>query len=99
MNLISLHFLSFDEKLVLTVIFNLYMQGHSRCYKGHSGPVTALSDKLLGDGEFKVLATGGEDCTIRLWSMNTRAKKHPLVSTLHGHEKTLSLLSVAWYVP
>lgn len=75
----------------------LYWKGHSRCYKGHSGPVTALADKLLGDGEFKVLATGGEDCTIRLWSMNTRAKKHPLVSTLHGHEKTLSLLSVAWH--
>ncbi|CAM0880118.1 unnamed protein product [Alopecurus aequalis] len=75
----------------------LCWKGHSRCYKGHSGPVTALADKLLGDGEFKVLATGGEDCTIRLWSMNTRAKKHPLVSTLHGHEKTLSVLSVAWH--
>ena len=76
----------------------LCWKGQSRCYKGHSGPVTALADKLLDDGECKILATGGEDCTIRLWSMNTRAKKHPLISTLHGHEKTLSLLSVAWYV-
>ncbi|KAM0848430.1 hypothetical protein ACQ4PT_054386 [Festuca glaucescens] len=77
----------------------LCWKGQSRCYKGHSGPVTALADKLLGDGEFKVLATGSEDCTIRLWSVSTRAKKHPLISTLHGHEKTLSLLSVAWHKP
>ncbi|XBI25494.1 hypothetical protein VPH35_050422 [Triticum aestivum] len=75
----------------------LCWKGQSRCYKGHSGPVTALADKLLDDGECKILATGGEDCTIRLWSMNTRAKKHPLISTLHGHEKTLSHLSVAWH--
>ncbi|KAL5219719.1 hypothetical protein ABZP36_024432 [Zizania latifolia] len=77
----------------------LCWKGHSRCFKGHSGPVTALSDKLLGDGEFKVLASGGEDCTVRLWSMSTRGKNHPLISTFHGHEKTLSLLSVAWHKP
>ncbi|KAF0916042.1 hypothetical protein E2562_000671 [Oryza meyeriana var. granulata] len=77
----------------------LCWKGHSRCFKGHSGPVTALSDKLLGDGEFKVLASGGEDCTVRLWSMSTRGKNHPLLSTFHGHEKTLSLLSVAWHKP
>lgn len=50
------------------------------------------------DGESKVLASGGEDCTIRLWSMSTRAKNHPLIATFHGHEKALSFLSVAWYV-
>ncbi|XP_024314329.1 guanine nucleotide-binding protein subunit beta-like protein isoform X2 [Brachypodium distachyon] len=75
----------------------LCWKGCSRSYKGHSGPVTALADKLLCDGEFKVLATGGEDCAIRLWSMSTKAKSHSLISTLHGHEKTLSLLSVAWH--
>jgi WD40 repeat protein len=58
----------------------------------------ALADKLLVDGEFKVLASGGEDCTIRLWSMSTRAKSRPLVATFHGHEKSLSFLSAAWYV-
>uniref|UniRef100_A0A0D9UXN3 Uncharacterized protein n=1 Tax=Leersia perrieri TaxID=77586 RepID=A0A0D9UXN3_9ORYZ len=77
----------------------LCWKGHSRCFKGHSGPVTALSDKLLGNGEFKVLASGGEDCTVRLWSMSARGKSHPLISTLHGHEKMLSLLSVAWHKP
>lgn len=75
----------------------LCWKGYSRCYKGHSGPVTALADKLLVDGESKVLASGGEDCTIRLWSMSTRAKNHPLLATFHGHEKTLSFLSVAWH--
>ncbi|RLM91880.1 pleiotropic regulator 1-like [Panicum miliaceum] len=73
----------------------LCWKGHSRCYKGHSAPVTALADKLLADGEFKVLASGGEDCTVRLWSMSTRAKNHPLIATFHGHEKALSFLSVA----
>lgn len=77
----------------------LCWKGHSRCFRGHSGPVTALSDKLLGDGEFKLLASGGEDCTVRLWSMSTRGKNHPLISTFHGHEKALSLLSVARHKP
>ncbi|KAK3164096.1 hypothetical protein QOZ80_1AG0012600 [Eleusine coracana subsp. coracana] len=75
----------------------LCWKGNSRCYKGHSGPVTALADRLLVDGEFKVLASGGEDCTIRLWSMSTRAKNRPLMATFHGHEKSLSFLSVAWH--
>ena len=61
-------------------------------------PVTALADKLLVDGESKVLASGGEDCTVRLWSMSTRAKNRPLIATFHGHEKALSFLSVARYV-
>ncbi|PWZ19433.1 hypothetical protein Zm00014a_012623 [Zea mays] len=52
---------------------------------------------LLMDGESKLLASGGEDCTIRLWSMSTRAKNHPLIATFHGHEKALSFLSVAWH--
>ncbi|TVU21476.1 hypothetical protein EJB05_31112 [Eragrostis curvula] len=90
-----------SEKALLTSstdrTIRLCWKGNSRCYKGHSGPVTALADKFLVDGEFKVLASGGEDCTIRLWSMNTRAKNRPLVATLHGHEKSLSFLSVAWH--
>lgn len=90
-----------NEKALVTSstdrTIRLCWKGHSRCYKGHSGPVTALADKLLVDGESKVLASGGEDCTVRLWSMSTRAKNHPLISTFHGHEKTLSFLSVAWH--
>ncbi|KAJ1282230.1 hypothetical protein BS78_03G035600 [Paspalum vaginatum] len=90
-----------NEKALVTSstdrTIRLCWKGHSRCYKGHSGPVTALADKLLVDGESKILASGGEDCTIRLWSMSTRAKNHPLIATFHGHEKTLSFLSVAWH--
>ncbi|RCV25010.1 hypothetical protein SETIT_5G132500v2 [Setaria italica] len=88
-----------NEKALVTSstdrTIRLCWKGHSRCYKGHSAPVTALVDKLLVDGESKVLASGGEDCTIRLWSMSTRAKNHPLIATFHGHEKALSFLSVA----
>ncbi|CAO2181185.1 unnamed protein product [Urochloa humidicola] len=88
-----------DEKALITSstdrTIRLCWKGHLCCYKGHSAPVTALADKLLVDGESKVLASGGEDCTIRLWSMGTRAKNRPLIATFHGHEKALSFLSVA----
>ncbi|XP_002457213.1 katanin p80 WD40 repeat-containing subunit B1 [Sorghum bicolor] len=90
-----------NEKALVTSstdrTIRLCWKGYSRCYKGHSAPVTALADRLLIDGESKVLASGGEDCTIRLWSMSTRAKNHPLIATFHGHEKALSFLSVAWH--
>ncbi|XP_072998742.1 uncharacterized protein [Typha latifolia] len=76
----------------------LWSKGRSqRCFKGHSGPVTALADKLLGEGGSKVLASGGEDCTVRLWSVSSSGKRHPLILTYHGHERTLSFLSVAWH--
>ncbi|CAO2193984.1 unnamed protein product [Urochloa humidicola] len=88
-----------DEKALITSstdrTIRLCWKGHSRCYKGHSAPVTALADNFLVDSESKVLASGGEDCTIRLWSMGTRAKNRPLIATFHGHEKALSFLSVA----
>lgn len=90
-----------NEKALVTSstdrTIRLCWKGYSRCYKGHSAPVTALADRLLMDGESKLLASGGEDCTIRLWSMSTRAKNHPLIATFHGHEKALSFLSVAWH--
>ncbi|ONM29071.1 F-box family protein [Zea mays] len=82
---------------MLVLVAAGHRKGYSRCYKGHSAPVTALADRLLMDGESKLLASGGEDCTIRLWSMSTRAKNHPLIATFHGHEKALSFLSVAWH--
>ncbi|KAG6501229.1 uncharacterized protein LOC121997767 [Zingiber officinale] len=69
--------------------------GPLRCFKGHNGPVLSLADTLLGDSGSKFLASGGEDCTVRLWSLNTSGKQHPLVSTYRGHEKPLSFLTVA----
>lgn len=68
-----------------------------RCFKGHSGPVSALSDKLLGDGVGKVLASGGEDGTVRLWSLSSSGKRgqHSPKATLYGHAKPIKLMSVA----
>lgn len=70
-----------------------------RCFKGHSGPVSALSDKLLGDGVGKVLASGGEDGTVRLWSLSSSGKRgqHSPKATLYGHGKPIKLMSVAGY--
>ncbi|XP_043724446.1 F-box/WD repeat-containing protein pof1-like [Telopea speciosissima] len=67
------------------------------CLRGHNGPVTTLSDKLLGDCSGKVLASGGEDGTVRLWSLTSSGKRgqRALRTTFHGHEKPVSLLSVA----
>lgn len=69
----------------------------SRCFRGHNGPVSTLSDRLLGDNGSKLLASGGEDGTVRLWSLSARGKRgqHALNATLHGHEKPIKLMSVA----
>ncbi|KAJ9540568.1 hypothetical protein OSB04_027074 [Centaurea solstitialis] len=68
-----------------------------RCFRGHNGPVTILSDKLLGDGTGKLFASGGEDSTVRLWSLSSSGKRgqHALKATLYGHEKPIVLMSVS----
>uniref|UniRef100_A0A251J913 F-box domain-containing protein n=1 Tax=Manihot esculenta TaxID=3983 RepID=A0A251J913_MANES len=68
-----------------------------RCFRGHNGPVSTLSDKLLGDSSAKLLASGGEDGTVRLWSLSSSAKRgqHALKATFYGHEKPIKLMSVA----
>lgn len=70
-----------------------------RSFRGHNGPVSTLSDKLLGDGSSKVLASGGEDGTVRLWSLNSSGQRgqHALKATLYGHEKPVKLMSVSGY--
>ncbi|KAL4332530.1 hypothetical protein GQ457_07G002290 [Hibiscus cannabinus] len=72
-----------------------------RCFRGHNGAVSTLSDKLLGDGGLKVLASGGEDGTVRLWSLTSSGKRgqQALKATLYGHQKPVSLMSVAGYKP
>ncbi|KAF5769887.1 putative transcription factor WD40-like family [Helianthus annuus] len=67
-----------------------------RCFRGHNGPVTVLSDKLLGDENGKVFASGGEDSTVRLWSLRSTGKRgqHALKATLYGHEKPIAFMSV-----
>ncbi|KAI4389063.1 hypothetical protein MLD38_001327 [Melastoma candidum] len=80
----------------------LWWKGSSRrCLKGHSGPVSTLSNELLGDPESRLLASGGEDGTVRLWSVSSSSKRghHALKATLHGHEKAVKFLSVAGHKP
>ncbi|KAJ9683617.1 hypothetical protein PVL29_019263 [Vitis rotundifolia] len=68
-----------------------------RCFRGHNGPVSTLSDKLLGDGSSKVFASGGEDGTVRLWSLSSSGKRgqQALKATLYGHAKPVKLMTVA----
>ncbi|XP_068647468.1 uncharacterized protein [Aristolochia californica] len=70
-----------------------------RCFRGHNGPVSTLVDKLVEDGSGKVLASGGEDGTVCLWSLSSSRKRghHTLRTTFYGHEKKVTLLSVAGY--
>lgn len=77
----------------------LQLQGCcQRCFRGHTGPVTVLSDKLLGDENVKVFASGGEDSTVRLWSLKVKSAgkrgQHALKATLYGHEKPIAFMSV-----
>ncbi|KAI3452336.1 hypothetical protein Pfo_009001 [Paulownia fortunei] len=90
-----------DDNILITSssdhFIRLWSKGGSRCFKGHTGPVFTLSDKLLGDNNGKMFASGGEDGTVRLWSINSSGKRgqRALKATLHGHEKAVSLMSVA----
>ncbi|XP_058110673.1 ribosome biogenesis protein YTM1-like isoform X2 [Magnolia sinica] len=80
----------------------LWWKGRSqRCLRGRNGPVTTLADKLLGDSSGEVLASGGQDGTVRLWSLGSSGKrgKRALKTTLHGHEKPVTLLSVPGHNP
>lgn len=68
-----------------------------RCLRGHNGPVLSLSNKLLGEDSSKVLASGGEDGTVRLWSLSSSGKRgqRALKATLYGHEKPVNLMTVS----
>ncbi|KAF4390746.1 hypothetical protein G4B88_015636 [Cannabis sativa] len=91
-----------DEKFIVTSSkdrsIRVWWKGS--CYKtfrGHSATVSALSDELLGDGVGNILASGGDDGTVRLWSLEAGVKsgQHALKATLCGHDKTVKLMSLA----
>lgn len=72
-------------------------QGNAlRTFRGHVGPVTTLSNSLLGvqDGS-PTLASGGIDGTIRLWALASGQKRgQPLKKTLHAHGLAIKQLVV-----
>ncbi|VFQ58536.1 unnamed protein product [Cuscuta campestris] len=68
--------------------------------RGHNGLISTLSDRLLGSSSGKLIASGGEDGTVRLWSVEPGGKRgqSALKATLHGHVKPVVLLSVAGHI-
>ncbi|KAG0604502.1 hypothetical protein M758_10G176600 [Ceratodon purpureus] len=83
----------------------LWGKGRSlRTLRGHQGPVNTLADQLVGkEGSPPVLASGGTDGTVRIWSLSSSSSssrgRSPLLATLHGLESSIKELAVAGHNP
>ncbi|KAL2620394.1 hypothetical protein R1flu_000599 [Riccia fluitans] len=77
----------------------LWGSGRPRTFRGHNVAVNTLADRLLGrSGSGAVLASGGEDGRVRLWSLNSvggNRGKSPLVATFHAHSESVKDLIIA----
>eukprot|EP00850_Spirogloea_muscicola_P004328 SM000018S03693 [mRNA] locus=s18:881145:883866:+ [translate_table: standard] len=71
--------------------------GSLHALQGHTGGVTTLADGILGSGAGPpVIASGSENCTVRLWNMNGGSKgRSQLLGTLKGHRTCVRHLAVA----
>ena len=61
--------------------------------------MNTLADQLVGnEGSPPVLASGGTDGTVRVWSLSSSSSnrgRSPLLATLHGLEPSIKELAVA----
>lgn len=94
---------SLSPQLRLCILMFHLVQGRSlRTLRGHQAPVSTLADQLVGkEGSPPVLASGGTDGTVRLWSLSSSSSSNrgrsPLLATLHGLEPSIKELAVAGY--
>ncbi|KAK9107740.1 hypothetical protein Syun_023751 [Stephania yunnanensis] len=68
----------------------------------HNSPVTAISDKLLGEDSSSsgnLIASGERDGTVSLWSLTSNIKQgqRALRTTFRGHKREIESLSVSGY--
>ncbi|KAK9119405.1 hypothetical protein Scep_017498 [Stephania cephalantha] len=80
----------------------LWWKGNCYHYFRHNGPVTAISDKLLGEDSSSsgnLIASGERDGTVSLWSLTSNIKQgqRALRTTFRGHKREIESLSVSGY--
>ncbi|TYH76059.1 hypothetical protein ES332_D04G059800v1 [Gossypium tomentosum] len=72
-----------------------------RVFGGRHAAVHTMSDKLLGNGDVKVLASGEQDGSICLWSLSSSGRRYrqALKAKFCGDQKPVKWMSVAGNKP